>query len=376
MKSITIWIVSFFALILAGCQNAAEKEDMIYFSGTERNPAMSITVEGPASYGLSVTSSCKVEKDMKVKLRLAPELLELYNTKVGKTYELLPDNSYNLDNDELIIEKGNHVSAKTLFNINKLDDFVDGKVYCMPIQIVGVDGGMSVLESSRVAYIVVNRTIITNAIDLRGSCAFKVEQFQGNEKLKSLPAVSMEARVNVTGFMERSPFISTIMGIEENFLLRFGDVTIDKSQLQLAGGGRQVTAPLKFATNTWYHVAVVYNGSSVKLYINGELSASKDGLSGAIDLTGGSQGFYIGQSCGSRKLNGKISECRVWTKALSDIDIQNNMCAVDVESPDLLAYWKMNEGTGNTVKDWSGNGYDLTPLGGTITWIEGVKCPE
>lgn len=380
MKIKYLFELALLIIFLSSCKNTEDFQDMVYFTGTERNPAMKIAVEGPTSYALSVTSSCKVESDLNVKLRLAPELIEQYNKLNGTICEPLPQNSYNLSENTLVISAGKFTSEKTLLNITSIADFKDGITYCIPVRIESAEGGLPILEASKVAYVVINKTIITHALDLKRKTYFTVDGFQKEETLKAVPKVSMEARVCMNSFMGSKPYISTVMGIEENFLLRFGDVTIDKSQFQLAGGGREVTAPMQFALKTWYHLAVVYDGSSAKIYINGELSATKTGLSGTINLTDPvSGGFHIGYSAGGRLLDGAISEVRVWTKALSKAEIENNMCIVNIDSkdPDLLAYWRFNEGEGKDIKDWSGNGYDLQSSKGVeLDWIEGVRCPE
>ena len=85
-----------------------------------------------------------------------------------------------------------------------------------------------------------------------------------------------------------------------------------------------------------------------------------------IDLTSdNSGGFYLGASYGGgRTLNGYVAECRVWTRALSQSEIANNMNYVDPTSDGLLAYWRMNawepndSGSGNIVRDLTGHGYD------------------
>lgn len=380
MKTRYLAVLVLFAAILSSCKEADDFQDVLYFTGTEKSPAMKIAVEGPTSYALSVTASCKTETDVRAHLKCAPELVEQYNEQNNTLYKPLPTGSYNLSSEELVIPAGKFVSDKTMFNITSTDAFKEGVSYCMPIRIEHAEGGLPVLETSRIAYVVVNKTIITYALDLKKVVSFNVTAFQEKEALKAVPKVTMEGRIFMNSFAQFKPFISSVMGIEENFMLRFGDVTIDKSQLQLAGGGRETTVAEQFALKKWYHVAVVYDGSSAKIYVNGELSTTKNGLSGPIDLTDAySGGFHIGFSAGGRKLDGAVSEMRVWTKALSKMEIENNMCIVNVDAkdPDLLAYWRFNEGQGVDIKDWSGNGYDLKYTGtSTLSWISGVRCPD
>ncbi|MDL2211171.1 DUF1735 and LamG domain-containing protein [Bacteroides sp. OttesenSCG-928-M17] len=368
---LTIVILS----MLFSCKNADDFQDVIFFTGTEKSAVAKFTIDGPSNMGISVSASGKVESDVSIQVKPAPELVENFNKVNGKQYKPLPEGSYDLSTNEIIISKGQHVSDQIRLSINSLDSFEEGVTYCLPITIINSNGNMPVLEASRTLYAVISRTIITYAASING-IYFKVP-FSNDQNLSSVPNVTMEARVFVNAFQEYNPFISTLMGIEENFLLRFGDVTIDKEQLQLAGGKYPLTSTINFETGTWYHVALVYNGSTLKLYINGTLNATTDAPRGNINLADTQAGgFHIGYSAGGRLLNGVVSEIRVWTKALSEVDIQNNICFVDPTTTGLLAYWRFNEGAGNEVKDWTGNGYDIQPAKGSISWVEGVRCPE
>ena len=76
----------------------------------------------------------------------------------------------------------------------------------------------------------------------------------------------------------------------------------------------------------------------------------------------------------SRYLDGSISEVRVWKRALTQNEIQNNMCYISPDYyQDMVAYWRFNEGGGSVIKDWTGNGWDISR---SLNWTEGVRCPE
>lgn len=379
-----LYPVLIFCLLLS-CKNADDFQDMIYFTGTDKSTTTKFTIDGPTNMGISISASTKVTQDVGIQVKAAPEMVDAYNKKNDRKYKPLPEGSYDLSTTQVTISEKKNVSDQIRFSINSLDDFEEGVTYCMPITIVSTDGDMPVLEPCRTLYVVVDRTIITYAASLTGNY-FKVP-FSSNPDLSSVPQVTMEARVLVNSFQASNPYISSLMGIEENFLLRFGDVTIGRNQLQLAGGGYPLTGTENFAVGKWYHVALVYDGNKLKLYINGVLNASTNAPRGNINLADTySGGFHIGFSAGGRYLNGAISEARVWTKALNEVDIQGNMCYVDATSEGLLAYWRFNEGKKTVdeesggeidlVKDWTGHGYDLQPARGEIVWIQGVRCPE
>jgi hypothetical protein len=371
-------------VLASGCKKGADYKPILYFTDTEQFSDKTMTIDGPSSIGVSITSSVKVDQDIIIKIEIRPEQLEKYNKDNGTTYKFLPAGSFDLTvpNGQLVIKPGTNRSEAANFSITTLADFAEGVTYVVPISIVDVKGGIDVLESSRTLFLVIKRTIITQAASLASNRFFRVPGFATDPALANVPKLTMECRVYVNTFQTANPFISSIMGIEENFLLRFGDVSIPNNQLQLAGGliaGNKypVSSKASFATGKWYHVAVVYNGATNALYINGVLDNYTDAAAGGVNLTDTySNGFHIGYSAGGRYLNGFVSEARVWKKALTPKELQNNMCFVSPTSTDLIAYWRFNgDISGNNVPDITGNGYTAV-ANNSITWIQGVRCPD
>lgn len=374
MQTKLILLITLLMASFSACKNAEDLEDVLYFTGTETSPVSQYTIDGPTDIGITVSSSCVASSEQKINISVATEKLEEYNHTNGKTYKGLPEESYKLSSESILLKAGENVSEQLILSLLNTSKFEEGAVYCLPLTISNVEGGMPVLESSRTIYIVLNQTIITQAAASKNMPI----PFEDDPSLASVPQVTMEARVMVTKFASSNPYISTVMGVEEEFLLRFGDVTIEPNQLQLAGGGYPVTAKTEFETNKWYHLAVVFDGSTIKLYVNGELDGQTDAPRGPIVLCGKTdkRRFCIGGSLNSRFLNGYISEVRVWKKALSQSQIQNNMCYVSPDNyKDMIAYWRFNDGAdAEVIKDWTGNGWDINT---TISnWVEGVKCPE
>ena len=265
MMKIKYLSISLIALVVlfAGCKNAAQYRDIVYMTGTETSTSTNFTIDSPSSLGVSVTASDKVSTDTKVTLKIQSDLLEAYNKLTGKTCQTPPEGSCVLDTNCVSINSGSNVSESAKLSVVSLDKFAEGVTYCVPISITSVEGDLSVLESSRTIFVVINRTIITQAVNLKGSDYFTVPSFQGNSAVSSLSQITMECRVYINSFQSNNPYISSLIGIEENFLLRFGDVSVEKNQLQLAGGklagGNKfpVTGSTKFSIGQWYHVAVV-----------------------------------------------------------------------------------------------------------------------
>ena len=283
-----------------------------------------------------------------------------------------PADSYTLSGDEVVISAGYSRSSEVDFTVTSLDDFQEGTTYCMPVSIERIENsGLAVLEPSRTLFIVLKTPVISKAIYLGSSNIYKVPSFQEDANLAALKAITLEARVYMDGFQNYDRYISSIMGIEGECGVRFGDVKVPKNVLQICHGDYQPAATSKpFDTGKWYHVAVAFNKGNVKVYINGveKLSGStgKSSVSLGAKHTNeedGSRCFWVGYSYkDDRYFDGVVSEVRIWNRALTAEEIQatNHFYTIEPESEGLIAYWKFDEGSGTVAKDYSVSGYDLT----------------
>lgn len=369
------FILLLFLVLFSSCKEADKLVNVVYMTGTEKTTLTRVSIDGPTEFGISATCSEKVSRDVRVEFSVNLSLVEAYNKERGTSYRALPEENGKLESNVSVIKSGSSVSEAVMFLLSTTEGLEEGISYLIPITLVSVDG-YKILESCRTVYVVLNQVIETKALSLANRTRFYVPKFKENVELKSIPKLSMECRVKVNSFQERDPYISSVMGIEysENFLLRFGDVTIDKDQLQLTAFD-QVTPSDHFETGKWYHIATVFDGNTIYMYINGELAASKAATRGPVNLYDGGD-FNFGYSYDGRYLDGAISEARVWTRALTQVEIQENMCYVSPDSEGLLAYWRFNEGEGNRSVDCTGHGYDAESYTGRdAQWIEGVKCP-
>ena len=352
------------AAALCGCQETAEIHPVAYMTDAQKTVSKSVTIDTPpAGTEISVSSSVPVNKDTKIKISLRPDLLEEYNAKYQKNYVMPPADSYTLSGDEVVISAGYSRSSEVDFTVTSLDDFQEGTTYCMPVSIERIENsGLAVLEPSRTLFIVLKTPVISKAIYLGSSNIYKVPSFQEDANLAALKAITLEARVYMDGFQNYDPYISSIMGIEGECGVRFGDVKVPKNVLQICHGDYQPAATSKpFDTGKWYHVAAVWSGKSWDIFIDGVYVTGVATQGETINLSSdNSGGFYLGASYGGgRPLNGYVAECRVWTRALTEAEISNNMNYVNPESDGLLAYWRMNaweakDGGGNIVKDLTG----------------------
>ncbi len=340
------------AALAAGCQKSQEYADVVYFTGTERSPLTNVYIDGPSSIAVSVTSSAKMQHDVEVPIVVDPAALEAYNAEKGTSYALLPEGSYSLSTTAALIRTGSAVSDPVAVEIESMDDLDFGLVYCLPLRITGTSDGTRVLATSQTTFIVFNQLIKTRGVDLQGRWQIEMDNtMKGKPELANLPACTVEIRMFAKGWSSMSHGISSLLGVEENFMLRIGDVSIGgveepKSILNIAGRGSSLSAldnPLSL--NRWYHVAAVENGSTLKLYIDGVEVASVS----SADRDPVNLGFYynssfcIGRSANDyRRFNGMVSEARVWKRALTPIELLNNQCYVNPATAEgLIGYWRL-----------------------------------
>ena len=118
-----------------------------------------------------------------------------------------------------------------------------------------------------------------------------------------------------------------------------------------AGAGGLCDGTTTLTTNTWYHVTKIFDGNKLYVYLNGNLDCSTSATAstpGAITI-----GDY---SAGGYKLNGKIDDLRIYNRALSPKEVSD----LYNYAPGPVGYWNMDDATGTTAKDLSGNGNNGT----------------
>jgi len=117
----------------------------------------------------------------------------------------------------------------------------------------------------------------------------------------------------------------------------------------------------------WIHMVVIHDyEEGRRAYINGELIAEDD-VTGEIDEDFDGH-FVIGAERldGTKSTSGNIDDFRIYDEALSELEIQALYKGHEVKDG-LVGHWKMNEGSGDTVYDSSGNENHGTIEG--ATWV-------
>ncbi len=120
-----------------------------------------------------------------------------------------------------------------------------------------------------------------------------------------------------------------------------------KFDFSISGGSGTQSFASALASTTlkkgmWYHVAGAYDGSKIRIYVNGAL-AGETAYTGGIGA--GNAGFYLGGLLGGRFI-GLMDEVSLWNTTRSAAEIQSDMSAVFTGSETGLAgFWSLNEET-------------------------------
>jgi len=123
--------------------------------------------------------------------------------------------------------------------------------------------------------------------------------------------------------------LSKRSGADDNQAYSVFFYTDDKLYVDIDGTDDRFSSNTVFSDDTWYHIAVVYNGAAeeaqrVKVYVNGSLDITASETSSSIPNY--SSDLYLGTMNDSYgySLGGNLDEVKIYDSALSQIDIQND----------------------------------------------------
>ncbi len=115
----------------------------------------------------------------------------------------------------------------------------------------------------------------------------------------------------------------------------------------------------------WVHVAMTYDRSDMKLYVNGQESASLPWTQ-AISYCWGDWEFYIGRQNsfspevgGPRYFHGVIDEVRLWNVARTEQELSDHMYRkLAGDEAGLVGLWNLNDAAGQVAGDLTATGND------------------
>ncbi|QTA80023.1 Immunoglobulin like fold-containing protein [Desulfonema limicola] len=187
-------------------------------------------------------------------------------------------------------------------------------------------------------------------------------------------ALTLEAWIKADEWGEKY-WSNTIAGKESDppagYVLRCGEGGKLSFIVSVNNTWVEAVSDAEMIPGIWYHAAGVFNGSSIKLYINGVEKASQ---AAAGNLTPGTSPLSMGASPAfdDRMFKGQIDEVRIWNTARTQAQLQTMMIKpLSGIEPGLAAYYTFDEPLGTRLTDITtnaGNG-TLMNMSPSMAWF-------
>jgi extracellular elastinolytic metalloproteinase len=134
------------------------------------------------------------------------------------------------------------------------------------------------------------------------------------------------------------------------------------NRLYYAGSNNDLIGNTVLQTGRWYHVAATFDGTTLRLYVNGVLDATQanayattgtDWRMGTTNLVG---------TAPSEQFSGRLDEVRVWNVARSAAEVRADMLAAPALPlpAEVVAYYNFDQGTPAGANAGLATLYDLT----------------
>ena len=371
------------ALVLGGCEDAEystlSDQAFIAQTSTNGNSSEKITIgNDPVTTSVNVRLSDPASEDCSFKLVVDTTVLGDYNRHNSTSYVTLPAGQYSLASNKVTVASGESLSSPVDITLNPLTTEMknSGAKYALPLRLVSTDGKKDVLNSGSSLVVLLDQVIYTPVPILNSSNNFKFLWAGSSDNIElNAWTVEMDFNISLLGTKVGELNNQCLFGGWANngkdgeIYIRFGDAPIKGNVLQIKTQGTQMNSKMEFKGNTWYHIAYVCTGSSLSLYVNGQLDNSmtlpgKTVYLGKDNCQMGNQDYL--------KADVMVSEFRLWTVARSQGEVSNNMYVISPDSKGLFAYFKFNEGQGNSFNDATGHGNTCTAQG-TTQWVQNVR---
>ncbi|KPJ58601.1 MAG: hypothetical protein AMJ46_13950, partial [Latescibacteria bacterium DG_63] len=157
---------------------------------------------------------------------------------------------------------------------------------------------------------------------------------------------------------------------------------LEAIQFYIYGGGLSPDHSLTPADSivvggTWQHIAVTYDDSNAandpSIYINGQLQTLVEITSWSGDAVDNTDDYIVGAREGGtpdRYFDGRIDELRIYSRILTSEEINDSYLGKRAPSREgLVIEYLMDDGSGTTVTDSSGNGRDGDMTGHAAAWV-------
>ena len=365
------------AIVLAaatGCNDAELRpiDNAAYIAEAYKATSTMLSFSNDESAQTTLTARLgdRAASDVTFRFEVSPEVLNRYNELNGTSYVLLPETAYTLSKDPVVIGVGEASASPLQVEILPYSEEMkeSGVTYALPVKLYSADGRMQVLGDNSEFLIICNwmRIVPAPIFNAEYESTFDSQKlnrvmFDMGEEAITFQAYTFEFLM----YMDEFASVDNMMivgldgqegGLTNRMWVRFelngGDPINRWMQLNT------MVKPAVYATTpnqakTWQHVAITFDGTTTRLYLDGSQVGEKVAPNPTIKF----RYFSLLPQPVSFKRSVSFREVRLWNVARTASQLANNATNVDPNSNGLLGYWKMDEGQGYTFNDATGNGH-------------------
>lgn len=364
-KSLYFATALLLGLGFTACQEDYEnvsEHNKIY--STASDAVSTILLDGEAdeiTRSMQVRIAFPIATEVNVEFGVNEEGVKDYNELYNQNAVVLPAENWTMTQSSATIAPNAITSTEATITFTGVTELDDKDVYVLPVTVKTAN--VDLLPGKTTWYYVFRGAALINYV--ANLSENNLSLASGAPGLNGITQLTCEALIYpFSDFGDgREAGISTWLGIEGNFLLRFGDSGVDPLQLQLAASPNVTDSQWKIEKEKWQFITFTYDASNgqCQFFIDGVQKGETKSSSNSKTVNWNASDFYIGKSWSdNRWFGGYMSECRVWNRILTkdELNVRNHFYKVSPDSEGLVAYWKMNEGGGNAVHDYA-NGYNL-----------------
>lgn len=328
---------------------------------------MTLTIDGVDRSSLVDWASCEIEKNVTSQ----PDFFRFHIARLSASQTFIPDNG----DVVTLVDGSTTLFGGKIIEINKTT--VSG--LSGMIEVVCKDYTLE-LERKQVVQDYDDETVEDIVKDIVHRYCSSGVMALSTDGVNDYVSVPHSATLNISGNFSIEYWIKTsstdggiVIGKDAyncywSYLSDLGYVSI----AFYSGSVKELYSVTTVNDGNWHHVVGVYNGSTLKIYIDG-VEDNSGSFSGAVATSGNN--LYIGarNATPDDEVAMLLDEIRIYSKALSPTEVTthyaNGLGQYGSAESNLVALWHCDEGTGSTINDSSGNSNTGTlNNGATFGW--------